>query len=344
MKKMLPNIEIGMLVLLVTIGSSYWIDRKEKQRIPEYILTYAENQPEEYPTTKAAYYFADLVDERSDGRIKIKIHAEGVLGDEAAVFEQLQYGGVDFTRVSIMTAAEYVPQLNVLQLPYLYQDAEHMWSVLNGEIGREFKACLDDDGVKGLSWYDAGARNFYTTHPVTCLQDLKGMRLRVVKSKLMESLIRSLGGIPVRMNYDEIYSGLELGEIDGAENNWPSYEANDHYKAAPYMLLDEHERIPELQLISEITWNKLSKNDQKIIEKSARESAVYQRELWKQQEIEARNKAESYGVVTTILSEEERAKFCQAVRPLYKEYGKDYEKIIQSIRMNTGRIQKIRPA
>lgn len=178
--------------------------------VPEFVLTYAENQAEDYPTTRGAYKFAELVKERTGGRIEILVHAGGALGDEQAVVEQLQYGGIDFVRASLSSLSEFVPELNVLQMPYLYKNSEHMWKVLEGKIGDEFMEVLDGSGLVGLSWYDAGARNFYCTKkPVQRLEDVKGMRIRVQESEMMASMVEALGGTAIPMTYDKVYSALE---------------------------------------------------------------------------------------------------------------------------------------
>ena len=174
------------------------------------------------------------------------------------MIEQLQFGGVDFARVSLSPLSEFVPELNVLQLPYLYTGAEHMWKVLEGEIGDSFLGSFEGSSLVALSWYDAGARNFYNSVcPIEKLEDMKGLTVRVQESELMSDSIRALGAVPKQMAYGEVYSGLQTGEIDGAENNWPSYESTRHYEVARYYTIDEHTRVPELQLAAQSTWDKL---------------------------------------------------------------------------------------
>lgn len=215
----------------------------------EFVLTYAENQAEDYPTTQGAYKFAELVYERTGGKIEIQVNAGGVLGDEKTVIEQLQFGGVDFARVSLSPLAEFVPKLNVLQMPYLYTSREHMWKVLEGSIGDDFMNSFGGSHLVALSWYDAGARNFYSAaKPIESLEDMKGLNIRVQESELMMDTIEALGATPVPTAFGEVYSGLQTGKIDGAENNWPSYESTRHYEVAKYYTLDEHTRVPELQL------------------------------------------------------------------------------------------------
>ena len=170
----------GMTILLTLSAWKNHTYLSKTEVEPEYVFSYAENQPEDYPTTLGAKYFAELVEERTNGRIRILVQPVGVLGSENKVIKQMQYGGIDFARVSLAQLAEYIPSLNVLQMPYLYTDSDHMWRVLDGEIGDAFLESVSADDVIGLSWYDAGARNFYNSvKPVTCLEDLKGMRISV---------------------------------------------------------------------------------------------------------------------------------------------------------------------
>lgn len=246
--------------LILALSASVWgCQSREKgageENVPEFVLTYAENQAEDYPTTQGAYRFAELVKQRTGGKVEILINAEGILGDERTVIEQLQFGGVDFARVSLSPLSEFVPELNVLQLPYLYTGAEHMWKVLEGEIGDSFLGSFEGSSLVALSWYDAGARNFYNSvRPIEKLEDMKGLTIRVQESELMSDSIRVLGAVPKQMAYGEVYSGLQTGEIDGAENNWPSYESTRHYEVARYYTIDEHTRVPELQLAAQSTW------------------------------------------------------------------------------------------
>ncbi len=317
-------------VVTAACGSMYGKDGQESA--PEFVLTYAENQAEDYPTTKGAYKFAELVKERTKGRIEILVYAEGELGDEQAVVKQLQYGGIDFVRASLSSMSEFVPELNVLQMPYLYKNSEHMWKVLDGEIGDEFMEILDGSGLTGLSWYDAGTRNFYWTEkPVQKLEDIKGMKIRVQESEMMAAMVETLGGTAIPMTYDKVYSALETGEIDGAENNWPSYESVRHYEVAPYYTVDEHTRVPEMQVMSQYTWEKLSLEDQRIILECAKESALYERKLWTQRSEASQRRVRSAGCVVIELSDEEKERFQDAMMPVYQRFCADYMDVIDRI-------------
>lgn len=302
---------------------------------PVLLLRYADNQPKEYPTTKAAEYFAQLVEERTGGQIRIRVYADAALGDEIGVFRQLQFGGIDFARASVGTLAGFVPEMELLQLPYLFEDAGHMWRVLDGEIGEELLGTIAGTGVIGLSWFDAGARNIYTRLPVASLDDLEGLTIRVQESELMSRMIRLWGASPVQMPYGEVYSALQTGRIDGAENNWPSYEATGHYEAAPYYLLDAHSRLPEAQLVSRITLDKIRALDpayEDLLLACAREAAVYERELWQERERASEALVRASGCVVTELNEAELNRFRVAAQPLYEGFSDAMQALIERIR------------
>ena len=298
------------------------------------ILRYAENQPEDYPTSKAAKAFAELVAQRTGGRVKVLVYSGAELGAEQSVIQQMQFGGVDFSRVSLSQLAECEPELSVLQLPYLYSDAQQMWRVLDGSIGDEFLAMLDGMDLVGLSWFDAGVRSFYTREKVTGLDDLQGLTIRVQESDMMSEMILDLGAKPAQVVYSRVYAALHNAEIDGAENNWPSYEAMGHYEVAPYFLKDEHARVPELQLASEAAMEKLAELDERfpdIIRTCGKESALAERRLWAEREASAEKHMREWGVEVTTLSAAEKARFRAAVEPMYAAF-EEQSRLIQRIR------------
>ena len=193
------------------------------------VLTLSEVHAEGYPTALADYEFARLVEERTEGRIKIDVYTGGTLyGEETGSIEALQIGDLAFARVSASPVASYVPALNVIQLPYLYRDGDHMWQVLNGEIGQSM---LDEiqasgSGLVGLCYYDAGARNFYTKTPIYSVADMAGLKIRLQNNAMMVEMVQLLGGNGVTgIGPNDVYSAIQQGTIDGAENNWPTYES-----------------------------------------------------------------------------------------------------------------------
>lgn len=319
-------------VLLLLAGMTVYIYRMPEEIEPEYVFSYAENQTEDYPTTVAARFFAELVEKRTNGRICIIVHAEGELGTETEVIKQIQYGGIDFARVSLSQLSRTVPEMNVLQMPYLYEDSKHMWKVLDGEIGDAFLEYVQNGEMVGLSWYDAGTRNFYNSvKPISCVEDMQGMRIRVQESDLMSDMVEALGAVALPVDYAEVYSSLERQLCDGAENNWPSYEAMRHYEVAPYYSVDEHSRVPEMQICSSHTWEKLSEEDRRIIKECAKESALYQRALWSQREQQARQTALENGVQEVLLSAGEKQRFREKMQGIYEQYCSGYMDIIDEI-------------
>ena len=301
------------------------------QPVPDYVLTYAENQPAGYPTTYGAQYFADLVRQRTGGRVAIQVKTDGEYGTEQEVWEQLEMGGVDFARLSLSGIADVLPKLNVLMLPYLYRDAAHMWRVLDGGIGQEFLQVFARRNCIGLSWYDAGARSFYARQPIRSLKDLEGKIVRVQESQIVIDMIRLLGAVPETSAYSDVYSAFETGQIDAAENNWPAYYLMEHYKVAPFYTVDEHSRVPEIQLASGRTWAALPVEDQNILRQCAEESAAYERQLWAQEEAEAQQQARKAGCRKITLSAEELEKFRQLVQPLYAQYSGEYLPLVKQI-------------
>lgn len=306
---------------------------QERQRkVPEYVFSYADNQTGNYPTVQAARRFADQVNQETDGRIEIRVYPNAELGDEDSTVRQVSYGGIDFCRCSLSNLPDYSEETLVLQLPYLYEDRDHMWRVLDGEIGAQVKDSFQGSGMVALSWFDAGVRNFYTTdEAIHCLEDMQGMKIRVQQAELAEDMVEALGAEAVPIVYEAVKDALQTGEIDGAENNWASYEAMQHDEIARYYTVDEHMRVPELMLVSSATWEQLSAEDQATIQRCADAAGLYERELWTARETSAREKCLQEGTVEIVLPEREKKRFRDAVYPLYKKYCGDYAELVEKI-------------
>ena len=305
MKKRITRITAALAAAALLAGCG----SKEQTVTPDFVLTYADNQPADYPTTQGAERFAALVKERTGGKVVIQVKSGGEYGTEQEVWQQLSIGGIDFARLSLSVLAADLPKLNVLQLPCLYEAAAHM----------------------GLSWYDAGARSFYSDKSLRSLEDLQGMTIRVQDANVVIDMVKLLGCDPVTLAYSDVYAAFETDKIDAAENNWPAYLAMEHYKVARYYLVDEHSRVPEIQLASGKTWAKLPDEYRSVLRECARESARYERELWTQQEAAARKTVLAAGCREIQLSDEEKERFRELVQPLYEKYAGPYLELVKKI-------------
>jgi tripartite ATP-independent transporter DctP family solute receptor len=295
----------------------------------EYTLRLADNQPADYPTVIGDKKFAELVNERTDGRIKIEVFPSAQLGDEKSVLEQVQLGAIDFTRINASPLAEFNDQFSALNLPYVFESDEHLWNFLEGETGKKLLTDLEQSKMRGLAYYDSGSRNFYSTKPITSIEDLKGQKIRVQQSKINLDLIDALGASATPMPYGEVFSALQTGIIDGAENNLPSLDSSNHYQEAKSIIMDHHQRIPEVLLMSKATWDKLSEEDREIIQQAATDSVVTQKEAWAQLEQESEKKLKEAGVTFTEVDDVTPWK--EAVQPVVDKYGKDYQEILDAI-------------
>ncbi|UQZ89900.1 C4-dicarboxylate ABC transporter [Deltaproteobacteria bacterium Smac51] len=265
-------------------------------------LQLSDNQPPDYPTTIGDRKFAELVKERTDGRITIDVYDSAQLFDEKSAIEAAQMGGLAFCRVNAQPLSDFTPALGVLSLPYIFRDEAHLWSTLNGPVGEELLKELEDNGLVGLTYYDSGSRHFYNNkREVKTPADMKGLKIRVQQSKLMMGLVTSLGASATPMAYGEVFASLQSGVIDGAENNWPSYYSTSHYEVAPFYTLDFHTRTPEVLCMSKFVWDSLSPEDQKIIKDAAVESQSTQRESWKAYEARAIEAIRASGKVTVTI-------------------------------------------
>ncbi len=327
------NLVLFAMVLLAAASMAFATGTKEAAPagdVKPIVLRLAETHPADYPTTLGDMKFAELVKERSGGRIIIEVYPSSQLGQEKAVIEQVQFGAIDFTRVSISPLASFVPVFNALQLPYLYRSEDHMWKVLLGPIGKELFASLEPSGFVGIGWFEPGARNFYNSkRPVSKPSDLAGLKIRVQESELMVGMVSGLGAVATPMAYGEVYSGLQTGVIDGAENNWPSYESTSHFEVAKYYTVDEHTRVPEIIIGSKISLSKLSQADQDMIKQAALDAIPYQRELWAAREKASEAKVKAGGAMITVIAD--KGPWQAAMKGLYDKQPAAIKYLVQRI-------------
>lgn len=259
--------------------------------------------------------------ERSGGRLKLEIYPSQQLGTERECLELLQIGSLDMTKVSVGVLENFAPRMKVLGLPFLFRDRQHSFDVLDGPIGE----LLLDEGeqfwLKGLGYYDAGSRSFYTMNkPILEPSDLEGQKIRVMESATAVDMVKALGGSPTPISWGELYTSLQQGVVDGAENNPPSFYLSRHYEVCKFYSLDEHTVLPDVLLIGTYVWDKLTDREQKWVSAAVKESVKYQRILWAEAEAEALREVQKAGVE---IFRPDKALFAEKVRPIYERYKND---------------------
>lgn len=300
----------------------------------EYTFRLAESHPEEHPTAQADVEFAELVEEKSDGRIQVETFLNSQLGEEADVIEQVQTGAIEMTRVSTAPMAEFADSMEVFSLPYIFDDGDHMWNFLEGEGGQELLGQIEDSGFKGLVYYDGGARSFYTSEgtEVSSLEDLQGLDVRVQQSDINTQWMEALGASPTPLDYGEVYSSLQSGVLSGAENNWTSYLTAAHYEVAPNYIESQHQRVPEILMMSQQAWDQLSEEDRQIMQEAADESVDFQREAWLESEEEAQQEVTDEGSnITEYEDIEDIEDWEEAVQPVIEDNRDDFGEVLDQI-------------
>jgi tripartite ATP-independent transporter DctP family solute receptor len=282
----------------------------------------ADTQNEDYPTVQALRYMGHLIEERSGGRLQMRVFHSHQLGEEKETIEQTRVGAIDLNRTNVALIGTFVPSMNVLAMPFLFRSTEHLQKVLDGPIGAEILNSFEPYGFVGLAFYDSGARSIYNgVRPVKSLADLKGLRIRVQQSELMSDMIKGLGAEAVELPYGQVLTGLATKLIDGAENNWPSFVTTDHYKYAGYYTLTEHTMSPEVLMMSLKAWQSLSVEDRAIFREAALRSSRFMRDKWKDLEERSRQQAEAAGVM--IVKDFDRKPFEDAMAAVYEKARRD---------------------
>jgi tripartite ATP-independent transporter DctP family solute receptor len=283
-------------------------------------LTVAEIHPEDYPTTQGLFKFAELVKERSNGEIVVDVKFGGVLGQgEKEVVEQVQIGALDMARISISPVTEFVPALEAFGLPYIWKSQESMWKVLKGETGQKLLKEVEGYNFYGLCYYESGARSFYNSQrEIKSVADLKGLKIRVQSSELMIDLVNTLGANATPMAFGEVYDAISKGVIEGAENNWPSYESTGHYEVANYYTLDMHTRVPEITVASKIAFDKkLTPEQIELVKQAAMDTQDFVIEKWNERVEASKKIIIDNGNIITELTPEAQQEFMDAVQPIY---------------------------
>ena len=274
---------------------------------------------EEYPNTVAMDAFAELLAEKTGGEIALEMFHGGTLGSQPDAVEQVRLGALEIGNFNLGPIGPIAPAANVVSLPFIFKDVGHMFRVLEGEGGRMIAEGMAAQGLLPLAWYDAGARSFYNgTRAIQTPADVEGLKVRVMNNDLFTGMIAELGGNPSPMAFAEVYQALSTGVVDGAENNWPSYESTGHFEVAGFYSLSQHLIIPECVCINADVYDALSGDMQAAVTEAARESAAMQRDLWLAREAASREAVEAAGVEVNEIAD--KAPFQVAMEPVYASF------------------------
>ena len=271
-------------------------------------IKFAEVHPAGYPPVVAEQNMGKKLQEETKGEISFKMFAGGVLGSEKEVVEQVQSGAIQMTRVSLGIVGPVVPDVNAFNLPFVFRDQAHMRTIIDGEIGQEMldKITNSNFNMVALAWMDGGTRNLYTKKPVRSIADLKGMKIRVQGNPVFIDTINDMGGNGIAMATGEIFSALQTGVIDGAENNPPTYFQHNHYQNAKFYTMTEHLILPEPVVMSKTTWTKLTPEQQILVKKLARDAQMEERKLWDAASAADEAKLKAAGVEFITLTAEQK--------------------------------------
>ncbi len=306
------SLGIAVLVLL----ASFLIGCAKKTQYKEIKL--AHGLTTEHPVHKGMVYFAEQVEKNSSGKLRVRIYPNGQLGSESQCLELLQIGSLGITKVSAAVMESFAPKYKVLSIPYIYKSKEHMFTIQDGPIGQEIMDSGTDYWLKGLCFYDAGSRSFYTREkPIYTAADVKGLKIRVLKSITANKMISELGGSPVPIAWGELYTALQQGVVDGAENNPPSFYLSRHYEICKYYSLDKHTAVPDVLVISTIVWDRLSPDEQEWLTAAAQASAAVQRDYWSESEKESLEAVKAAGIE---IIEPDISTFAEETKQILEEF------------------------
>ena len=286
------------------------------------VLYLGHTLPQTHPVHKGILEFQKALEAKSKGSLKVKIFPDAQLGSEREVLELLQIGSVAATKVSAATLSNFVPEYHLLGIPYLFRDKDHQFDVLEGEIGKSILEKGSKFWLRGLCYYDAGSRSFYTSEKaIRTPDDLKGLKIRVMNNQMAINMVNSMGGSATPLAYGELYTAIQQGVVDGAENNPPSFVSSNHYEISKYYTLDQHSTVPDVLLIGTKFWDKLSEEEKIWVQEAADESAQAQKKFWNESVNESMKIAKAAGVEIII---PEKSLFAEKSKSVVEEFVKEF--------------------
>ena len=326
MKLMKPLAAIAVLAMTAASAPAAFAQAKM-------VLKATDVHPLGYPTVEAVVRMGKKLEQATNGRLSIQMYPSMQLGGEKEMIEQAQVGALAIARISVGPMGPLVPELNVFNMPFMFRDTAHMEKVIDGEIGAEMLKKLSDHptaGLIGLCWMNAGVRNVYNSKkPIQTVEDLKGLKIRMMGNPVFVDTMNALGGNGVAMGFDQLINAMQTGVVDGAENNEPTYATGQHYRYAKYYSRTGHLIIPEILVFSKRTWGQLSKEDQDLIMKLSKEAQQEERALWYEMEKKSIEEIKKAGA--EIVEVADKKQFQAAVKPVWDKYGAQLSGIIQRI-------------
>lgn len=276
-----------------------------------------------HPVHKGMVFMKDKLKEKSGGKLQIEIYPSQQLGTERQALELLQIGSLAMTKTSGAVMENFAPKIKCLSLPYVFRNREHTYNVQDGKVGRELLLASEKFRLRGLGYFDAGQRSFYTKdRSINKPEDLNGLKIRVQESVMAMNLVRSLGGAPTPISWGELYTALQQGVVDGAENNPPSFVSSRHYEICKYYSLNEHTAVPDILVIGTTAWNRLNPQEQAWLQEAADEAIDYQRKIWVEAEEESLATVKAAGVTVT---RPDKTLFAEKTKALLDDYKDDEE-------------------
>jgi tripartite ATP-independent transporter DctP family solute receptor len=291
----------------------------ERKGVPARPLFAADSQPDDYPTTQGLHAIDRLLNERTNGEMRVRVYPGGQMGAEKDTLEIAVFGGLDLTRVNLAPINSIVPETIVLALPFLFRSIAHSRAVFDGEVGRKILDSMMPYGLRGMCYYDSGARSFYNTkRPIYTPADIAGMKIRVQNSDIYVAMMQALGANPTPIPYGEVYQSLIQGVVDGAENNYPSYESSRHFEAAGHYSLTRHVMAPEVLVASRRSWDRMSPEEQTYLQDAATDSVPIMRALWDARVEISKQRVLDRGV--QVIEDVDHAAFSEKMRPVWDRF------------------------
>ncbi len=292
----------------------------------------ADSQPEDYPTTQGLYAIDRFLNERTNGEMRVRVYPGGQMGSEEDTLEIAVFGGLDLTRVNLGPLNSIVPITSVLALPFLFRSIAHARATFDGPVGRKILDAMMPHGLRGMCFYDSGARSFYNTvRPIVSPDDIAGMKIRVMSSDIYVAMVEALGANPTPIPFGEVYQSLVQGVVDGAENNYPSYESTRHFEAAGHYSLTRHVMAPEVLVASRRSWDKMTPEEQDYLQAAATDSVPIMRKLWDERVGVSRQRVLDRGV--NVVDEVDHAAFAEKMVPVWERFvtTPEMEAIVEEI-------------